>query len=281
MKKVLLVLVCFVACAFGGSMDYIKSNGVIKIGVPFYTPPFGQNQDGVLKGYDIDLAKAIVEEIFPQGGIKIEFVSTSISDVIDLIQKDKVDMVVSDFTITEKRTKMVDFSLPYLKVNFAVLTKNSNDISKEDDLTNKTILVEKDSTAEKFVSEKGLNFKTCTPMIKCYNLLNEGEFDAFIDDNLIVFAIDYLDKSLKTSIDSLSEPMYLAAAVKMGNKELLDAINSALNNLQKSGFLKKNYFTNIDTFFRGSVDSKLFVLDELKMPTFQSNKKVKNRAFTF
>lgn len=279
MKKFFLISIFLVATLFGDYVDEIKERGIIKIGVPFDMAPFGYKNDGVLEGYSIDLAKSLTGEIFPQSGMKIEFVSAPIDKVVDLIQKDRVDMVVSNFTITEKRSKMVDFSLSYLKVNLAALAKNDSNITTLDDLKSSKVIVRKDSTSERFAKQNGLNFKICSNTITCHLLINEGKADVFIGDNLVIYAIDFVDKNLETKIKGLSEPMYLAVAVKMGNDELLSAINKALKNLHSKGVLDKIYSDNIDTFFRGSVDKELFILDELKAVKIKSKEKIDSKFF--
>ncbi|QKF64419.1 transporter substrate-binding domain-containing protein [Campylobacter corcagiensis] len=279
MKRVFLVSIFLTISLFAGHIDDIRERGIIKIGVPFDMVPFGYKNDGLLKGYDIDLVKAITAEIFPSANMKIELISAPTDQIVDLIQKDRVDIVVSAFTITKNRSKMVNFSLPYLKVNLAALARKDSNITSLNDLKSSKVVVKKDTTAYAFAKQNGINFKTCTDIIACHTLVSQGKADVFIGNNLVIYAIDFVDNNLETKIKTISEPMYLAAAVKMGNNELLDAINSALKNLHSNGVLDKIYLENIGSFFRNSVDKELFILDELRIPKIKSEEKKSNRLY--
>lgn len=115
----LAALASSVLCA--RSLSEIKSSGVIRVGVYDAQPPFGKLEDGVHRGFEVDMANEIAKDIFKNGG-KVEFISTAANQRIRYLQEDKVDMVIATITVTPEREKQIDFTTPYFSVNIGVLT---------------------------------------------------------------------------------------------------------------------------------------------------------------
>ena len=85
----LAALASSVLCA--RSLSEIKSSGVIRVGVYDAQPPFGKLEDGVHRGFEVDMANEIAKDIFKNGG-KVEFISTAANQRIRYLQEDKVDI---------------------------------------------------------------------------------------------------------------------------------------------------------------------------------------------
>lgn len=134
MKKAFLCLVLFACSLFANSLSDIRSSGVIRIGVPTDQPPFGSYKDGKFEGFEIDFANRIAKDFFGSNGGRVEFVPTKASERIDFLQDNKVDMVIATLTVTDERSKMVDFSMPYFAVNIGVLTRKDDNIRNISDL---------------------------------------------------------------------------------------------------------------------------------------------------
>ena len=64
-------------------------------------------------------------------------------------------------------------------------------------------------------------------------------------------------------IKNLGDNVFLGVAVQKGNAELLEAINKGLIALSKEGFFKKAYEDTFESFYKGTVDKKYFLLDDL------------------
>lgn len=72
-----------------------------------------------------------------------------------------------------------------------------------------------------------------------------------------------LDSSVSVNLKNLGNTVFLAVAVQKGNTELLNFINEQLIALNKSGFFKKAYEETFMPFYKGTVDKKYFLLDDL------------------
>lgn len=101
-----------------GSIAAIKKKGKIVVGTASGYYPFEMvDKQGVLVGYDIDVAKALAKEL----GVEVEFQNYAFSGLIPALQSNKVDIVIAGMTITDKRKEAVDFSDPYFASGQALL----------------------------------------------------------------------------------------------------------------------------------------------------------------
>lgn len=95
-------------------LEVIKENGKITLGT---SPDFAPNEFYIINdkgekeivGIDIDLAKAIAEEI----GVELEIKGTNFDGVLLNTQSGNVDMAITGIAKTKEREKMMQFSEPY------------------------------------------------------------------------------------------------------------------------------------------------------------------------
>ena len=128
MKKIIASLM---VAAFTAAPTFAADLGgrVLNIGSDTTYPPHEFIEDGVVKGFDVDVVAAICERI----NCKPNWVSTAWDGIFPALADGQFDMVVSGVTITEERDKIVDFSDPYIIVQQGVLMRVSDDGSSIDD----------------------------------------------------------------------------------------------------------------------------------------------------
>ena len=73
-------------------------------------PPFSQiNNAGEIEGFDIDIARALCDEM----GASCDLVVTEWDAIIPALEEDKCDAIIASMSITEERMQRVDFSGKY------------------------------------------------------------------------------------------------------------------------------------------------------------------------
>ena len=95
------------------------SGRVLNIGSDTTYPPHEFIEDGVVKGFDVDVVAEICERI----NCTPNWVTTAWDGIFAALADGQFDMVVSGVTITDERDKIVDFSDPYIIVQQGVLMR--------------------------------------------------------------------------------------------------------------------------------------------------------------
>ena len=91
-----------------------KKNQQITWGVKYDTRLFGMMDvaNGEVKGFDIDIARAITEKILGPEGSAV-FVEVTSKTRIPLLKNGNIDAIIATMTITEERLQQVNFSDVY------------------------------------------------------------------------------------------------------------------------------------------------------------------------
>jgi aspartate/glutamate/glutamine transport system substrate-binding protein len=216
----------------------IKEDKKVVFGVKHDTRLFGLKNPstGEVEGFDIDLSKALAEEIFGKD-VKPEFVEVTSKTRVGLLNNGKVDAVVATMTITEERKKEVDFTDVYFDAGQSLLVKKGSKVQSIDDLKKgTTVLAVKGSTSSINIREKApettvLEFENYA---EAFTALKAGKGDALTTDDSILYGMAEEDPSFELVGGTFTEEPY-GIAVKKGNKELVDELNKALKGLKDSG----------------------------------------------
>ncbi|SHN63026.1 transporter substrate-binding domain-containing protein [Desulfitobacterium chlororespirans] len=221
----------------------IKDRGVLSAGVKIDVPGFGYKdpKTNVIDGFEIDLVKALAEEIFGDPN-KIKLQAVTAKTRGPLLDSGDVDMVVATFTITEDRKKSYNFSDPYYIDSVGLLVKKAPGYKGLKDLDGKNIGVAQSATSKTALQAEadklGIKVKfqefATYPEIKA--ALDSGRVDAFSVDRSIL--LGYIDDSTMLLDDKFS-PQEYGVASKLGNDGLAKLVNDKIDEMQGNGELQK------------------------------------------
>ncbi len=247
-KKVFCALLLFCLFLTGCSArkpqdDYqaIKERGKLIVGVRSDTRPFGyRNIEGKLQGYDIDLARIIAKHIFTNMNA-VEFVPVTASNRISMLNSSKVDMLIATMSITDQRRLVVDFSTPYYMAGQAILVRNNTDIASIRQLSGRRVIIVYGSTGEMSVRMNAPEaiIRGYKNYAHAYQALKNGEADAMIADDTILYNLALDDPSVKILDKRFSKEPY-AVAFRKGkeSEKLRESVNFTIELLQHSGKLR-------------------------------------------
>ena len=138
--KSLLKLACVGLFAVGAlfaqpaaaqTVDDIIKRGTVQIAVDPTSAPFGvTGPDGQPDGFDVDVAKLVAKYL----GVKLELVPVTSQNRIPYLLTNRVDMVISLFSVTPERALQVSFSSPYAAVGTIVTARTDKKIATFADL---------------------------------------------------------------------------------------------------------------------------------------------------
>ncbi|HEC1577627.1 TPA: cysteine ABC transporter substrate-binding protein [Campylobacter upsaliensis] len=277
MKKILLsiftafVAVFLAACGSGesgvNSIERIKNAGVVKIGVFGDKPPFGYvDEKGANQGYDIIFAKRIAKELLGDEN-KVEFVLVEAANRVEFLKSNKVDIILANFTQTPERAEQVDFALPYMKVALGVAVPKDSEIKSVEDLKDKTLILNKGTTADAYFTKNHADIKTLKfdQNTETFAALMDKRGDALAHDNTLLFAWVKERPDYRVVIKELGNQDVIAPAVKKGDKELKEFIDNLIISLATEQFFHKAYDESLKAHFGADIKADDVVIEGGKL----------------
>lgn len=268
MKKILaalLTVATVITCAFAfTACDKKGGDDTIVCYTNAFFAPFeyyGGASGTEIVGVDIDIMNKVGEKL----GKKVVYENKDFATLIDYVQEGKLcDCAAAGFTITDSRKEKVNFSVEYYTsvqyviVKKGTLTTNTTSDGKQclfwSQLAGKKIGVQLDTTGNIYVAGEISGWDAENPTAedgqlvgtgaKCVTLddaqlafenLKKGQIDCVVVDELpakylIKNSSDYEAYPLYYDADTATEEKY-GIAVNKNNTQLLEAINSVLNEL--------------------------------------------------
>lgn len=245
------------------SIEQIKKNGVVRIGVFSDKPPFGYlDAQGENQGFDVEIAKHVAQDLLGDEN-KVEFVLTEAANRVEYLKANKVDIIFANFTVTPERKEAVDFSKPYLKVALGVVSPKDKPITDIAQLKDQTLLVNKGTTADSFFTKlhPEIKLQKYEQNTETFDALKDKRGVALAHDNLLVLAWAKENPNYTVGITRLGDQDLIAPAVKKGNKELLDWLNKDLDKLTKSGVIQQAYEKTLKPVYGDSIDPQDLLVD--------------------
>ncbi|MCH7314499.1 cysteine ABC transporter substrate-binding protein [Acinetobacter sp. ANC 3882] len=245
------------------SIEQIKKNGVVRIGVFSDKPPFGYlDAQGKNQGFDVEIAKHVAKDLLGDEN-KVQFVLTEAANRVEYLKANKVDIIFANFTVTPEREQVVDFAKPYLKVALGVVSPKNKPITDIAQLKDQILLVNKGTTADSFFSKQHpeIKLQKYEQNTETFDALKDGRGAALAHDNLLVLAWAKENPNYTVGITNLGEQDLIAPAVQKGNKELLDWLNQDLEKLAKEGVIHQAYEKTLKPVYGDGIPAKDLIIE--------------------
>jgi cyclohexadienyl dehydratase len=237
-----LVFTCTPMALAGKRLDKIMDTKIIKIGTPGDYRPFAILENGDYSGFDIDLIKAIAEEL----GVTVEFVPTTWSKMLDDLKANKFDIAVGGITRTVTRMLKADFLPGYAPFGKVALirAKDKKKFTSLESLNQPNVKVIKNpgGTNEKFVLENltKANVSTHEKNAEIPALIADGTGDVMITETYE--ALNYAKKDSRLFAAFIDKPLTkvntLGFMIQKDDPDFARLVNFAWNLLELRGQIK-------------------------------------------
>lgn len=229
MKKIFLMFaMIFMFAACGGNKEAAQK--VYVVGTNAEYPPFEYVENGEIAGFDAE----IIKEAAKRMGIEYKWLNTNFDGLIPALQTKKVDIVIAGMSVTPEREKAVNFSIPYLTSNVAIVTNSKNPIKDMNDLSGKSYGVElgttKEASARKIDGAEVVPFSSTTGALVA---LKSGKIDGMVLDESV--SSKYIEKNPELVLVGIMEGEPKAAAFNKDNKELMENFSKVLEEMITDG----------------------------------------------
>lgn len=203
-----------------------------------FAPMGFRDENNELVGFDVELAKAVGEEI----GVEIEFQPIDWSMKETELNNKKIDLLWNGYSITEERKEKVLFTQPYLDNRMVVVTMAESEIKSLADLSGKSVAVQSESSALNAIDSKPEirdsfgempQFETNN---ECLMDMEAGRTDAVVADEVLLryYLSEKGPEKYKILEEDFGSEQYGIGARKE-DAALVEAINSALDTLKENG----------------------------------------------
>ena len=249
MKKIcalFIILVLLLTGCNATKTEEVKQDKTktLVVGLDDTFAPMGFRDDkGQLVGFEIDLAKAVAEKI----GYEVSFQPIDWAMKETELNSGNIDCIWNGYSITEERKTKVAFSTPYLDNAQLIITLAGSDIDSKADLADKTVSVQKESSALDAVTADDIaaSLKEIVEFdtnIDCFMELDAQRCDAIVCDEVLARYIIKQRGEEKYNIlaDDFGKEEY-GVGFRLTDTDLVNSVNKALEDLKADGTYKEIY----------------------------------------
>lgn len=240
-KKILVyIMICIFFTSTAWGEDNFK-NTPLKIGGDDNYPPYEfVDREGNFRGFNVDIIRAIAIEI----GLDIQMIPNKWEDTMLSLENGEVD-VIQGMTLIPDREDLFDFTEEIIENSQSIFVLSETSyIAGISDLRGKRVAIQaKDVTNEIRKDVEDIIIIEKRDQLEALKALINGEVDAFVGNRLTgIYYIQTFD--LTSTVKIVGEPIYntkYALAVKKGDSELLDLLNTGLVQIKENGTYDKIY----------------------------------------
>ncbi|WP_042460406.1 basic amino acid ABC transporter substrate-binding protein [Neobacillus dielmonensis] len=204
--------------------------------------PFEYQDKGEVVGFDVDFVKAVAKEAGYEA--KVEHVGWD--PVFVEIEGKTADAAVSAITITDKRKKSYDFSVPYFLSTNKIMVPKDSPIKSAADLKDKVVAVQNGTTGmtatEKLLGAENKNLKKFKDNNLAIMELKGGGADAVVADNTVIE--EYVKNNPKENFVVIEDPVFekeFYGVLFPKDSKLKAEFDKAIKKLMENGEYAKIY----------------------------------------
>jgi polar amino acid transport system substrate-binding protein len=220
------------------------ADGVLQVGSDIAYAPMEFFEEGTTTplGLSIDLGDALAEEM----GARAEFINSGFDGLVGALDVERFDVIISSMTITEKRSKEIDF-VPYFNAGTDILVPsgNPNNIAGIEDLSGLTAAVQVGTIQVDQLNAANEDFRAAGEAevdILTFDLnplaveqLNLGRADAVLADSPVVANDARLSEGELEALGLAIETAPYGIGIRKTSTELKAAIEDALQKIMEDG----------------------------------------------
>jgi polar amino acid transport system substrate-binding protein len=226
-----------------GALTRIVESGVIRVGMTGEQPPLTMiSRDGEFLGLDVALMRVLARSM----GVEARFVPIDFENLLDALDADEIDVVMSGMTITARRVERATFIGPYFTSGKTLLTRSPElaavEIPQDLDKPELRFAALRGSTSEEFARSSLSNAELVLTagLDQAVQKVVSGEVDALIADRETCFfaVLRFPDRGLIASPATFTiEPMGIA--VPLDEPRLANLLRTYFTALSETGAIER------------------------------------------
>lgn len=237
--KTLLASTVLVSIAAFASVAHAQDSE-IRIATEGAYPPFNFiDADGSMKGFDVDIANALCEEM----KAKCTIVAQDWDGIIPGLMANKYDAIIASMSITEERKQQIDFTNKYYTTPLAVIAPKDGDVDgvSVENLEGKVVGAQASTTQANYATDvyekAGIEVKLYPTQEEAAADLQNGRIDALISDKFVV--ADWLNNDGKDCCKMIGDvpgtETEAGIGIRKGEEALKERFNKAIDAIVADG----------------------------------------------
>lgn len=216
--------------------------GTLRVGMSSFVPWAMQDKAGNYIGFEVDVATRLATDL----GLKLELVPTRWSGIIPALLTGKFDLIIGGISITPERCLKVNFTIPYDYTGIEVVahTKSAGARKKLEDFNDASVVVAVRTGSTPVVVVKKLlpkatlrQFDDEAPAVQ--EVLS-GRAQLFLSSApLGTFELLRSPEVLFKPTDTLLMPQPIAIALRKGDYDSINTLDSWIRLIEAEGWLKE------------------------------------------
>ena len=252
---ILALLVSFssIAMAKDSIYDAVKESGVFKIGHGTDVPPLAtiEPKTGELIGFDIDIAKAMTEQIGNIMGKKLTMEGVVVNNKtrIAFLANKRINLVVRSMSHTRSRDEQIDYAEPPYLWTGKIFYAKKGKFKTPMEICGKRMAVTQGSNAyiagQEYLKELGCKKKfkilSFQNNAECFLALKQGKVDAFIQDGPIIAGVAGKEGVNFEPVGPIFSPGLYGIGTPPDDSKWRDTASFALQDMIANGTYEKIY----------------------------------------
>ncbi|MEF3698725.1 basic amino acid ABC transporter substrate-binding protein [Desulfolutivibrio sp.] len=196
--------------------------------------------DKAITGFAVDYMKAAGKE----AGFTPVFKAVAWDGIFAGLDAGNYDAICSSVSITDERKNAMDFSIPYFKVRQALVVPKDSKVKNIEEMKGKTLGAQISTTGHFAIKKvEGIKDKSYDEVGLAFEDLFNGRIDGVVCDDPVAaqYALqnDKYKNALKIATIIEAGDEFYGIAMKKGNKEVLDLVNTGIKAVQDKGIDKE------------------------------------------
>ncbi|WP_273772513.1 transporter substrate-binding domain-containing protein [Brucella intermedia] len=230
------------------SLAAIKATGKIRVALEFGRPPWGFKDDKLKPtGSDYETAELLAKDL----GVNLEIIDVTGPNRVPFLISNRADVVISTFSITPERQKVIDFSVPYASAVQYVAAPRSLKLKDKNDLQGKRVGVTRGTTGDTVLSKMEIpNLEVVRFDDESTNMtaFASGQVDIVVQEPAVIDRVAKQNPAKQIEQKFTIAEFDVGIGMRKGDKALEDTVNKWVKANLANGKLNDIYkkFQGVD-----------------------------------
>lgn len=227
--------------AHADDLDAILAAKKIRVGIDLSGPPYGMMDERMQPtGFEVDMAKNLAADL----GVQLEVIQLTGANRVPYLQTNKVDAVLSNFSITPERKKVIAFSKPYSVTMSSVGVPERLNVKSLNDLVGKKVGVARGQVNDTLVTTMappGVQVVRFDDDSAASTAILTGQIDAYVTAPALFIGLNKKNPNLKLKSALVLKYFQVGVGLRQQDTKLQERVDQWIDKQVRGGFIPETF----------------------------------------